>query len=209
MNFFRAHIRFLIKTGFFVSILFVIYFALFVFVFFMEKAYVRTNLEDILPADSAIIFGANLNKNGDISEILLQRLEAGRALYQRKLVPELVVSNTKDAAYVMRNYLVSKGVPDKAIFVDTFAERTPDSCRMEKQRYPTGRKVIFVSQGFHLTRLLFQCQKLEVKGIGLAAEEIFPITSADLSPFEKISLKFDRYFRESYLTWAVMLNIYR
>ena len=108
----------------------------------------------------------------------------------------------------MAEYLYHQGVSQNVVEVDIQAEKTPDTCRYEKKEHPEERKIIFVSQKFHLPRLLYQCKQLDVEGIAFPAGAIDIIDDSEYSNFTKFKVRTGRYIREAGLTWLAFLNIY-
>ena len=81
----------------------------------------------------ALIFGAGILNNSVPSIILKNRLDIGLDLYTQSKVKAIIVSGDNSAANynepaVMKNYLISKGVPTNRIFEDFGGVRTADSC---------------------------------------------------------------------------------
>ena len=159
--------------------------------------------------DAVIIFGAYLSSDGQPTEILKERLNAGIILYQDKKVEKLVVSNTSEAAEAMKNYLIKQGIEDDAIELDEEADNTPDSCKKEKSLYQNTRNLIFISQGYHLPRLLYQCKKVGIQGVAIGAEKFETIDKSSTPVIQKYWIRSKRHFREALLDWLVVLGIYR
>lgn len=171
------------------------------------------NISELPESDAIIVFGTVV-RNSQVSPLLKERLEAGKEIYrfnrkQFESTPKIVVSNEGVATGTMTEYLHKENIPLKFIEIDTQAEKTPDTCRYEKQQHPNNRKVIFVSQSFHLPRLIYQCKKLNVDGIAFPAENVRTNNQSEYSLFTKTIVRTQRYFREAGLTWLAVLNIYK
>ena len=191
------------KKGLF--LLFVTYWLPFLFIW--ADSLPKENIEALPPSDAVIIFGT-LVRNSKVSALLKERLDAGIAIYDAKKAKNIVVSNMAKAATVMKHYLINNGIPAKNIILDTTAEKTPDTCRNEKRKYPQQRKLIFVSQDYHLPRISYQCNKLGVLAVTFPAENIQKNRASLFSSVEVFSIRLKRYFREAGLTWLAVLNIY-
>lgn len=154
------------------------------------------------PAQAALIFGAVV-RDGAISPLQKERLDAGLALYRQGAVPRVVVSNTAHAAKVMATYLSSQGLPAEAISLDTQAERSPDTCAEAARQELT--RVIFVSQRFHLPRLRLHCRRY-----GLEAQYVMADSPqrAPVSVVTKMQVRAGRFLRETVLIWGTMLGFY-
>jgi vancomycin permeability regulator SanA len=154
-------------------------------------------------ADVALIFGAVVRKQV-ISPLHQERLDAGITLLNTGTVQRLVVSNTPLAASAMQSYLLSKGVLATAIEMDTQAERTPDTCAFEARR-AKPRRVILVSQRFHLPRLALQCREFALNPQYVMADSL---TRAPSSIATKLRVRGMRFVRETTLIWGALLGLY-
>ena len=125
----------------------------------------------------AIVFGAEVKKDGTPSAVLRDRVETAVALYQTGKVEKLLMSG--DNRFVdynepesMRQYAVSLGVPDKAIVLDYAGRRTYDTCYRAREIFQAD-SVTLVTQGFHLPRALFLCNSLGVEAVGVKADHYY------------------------------------
>ena len=122
----------------------------------------------------ALIFGAGIINNSVPSIILKNRLDIGLDLYSQNKVKAIIVSGDNSASNynepaVMKNYLVSKGVPTNRIFEDFGGVRTADSCYRTKN-YFNLEEVYLITQEFHISRAKFLCDSLGLRSIPLSAE---------------------------------------
>ena len=161
------------------------------------------SLDEVKPADAALVFGA-IVRNGVISPLHAERLDAANAVFDLGLVHQIVVSNQKLAARSMRDYLIVKGVPTEAVTLDGRAERTSDTCRAEASR-AQKRRVVMISQRFHLPRLALQCSNLGIEGQYLIADSAIRAPESYWTLFKFRSL---RTTREAALVWAEILGVY-
>lgn len=184
-----------------------VYWLPFVFIYVKASPSIVGNVEYLPRTDAGLIFGANLN-NGEVSPVLKERLEAGKIIWEKEKAQKLVVSNMSKASLVMQNYLLENGVPKNAIELDEQAKRTKYTCLEEKKNYSDGRKVIFISQGYHLPRLIYQCQKIGVEGVGFPAENLDSVDRSGYSLFTRAITRARRYAREAGIMWLVVLRLY-
>lgn len=130
-------------------------------------------------ADAAIVLGTLVNADGTLSPRLQERVEAGAELYLTGVVDTLIMSGTdqsstgQDETTVMRDYAITLGVPVAAITLDPLGVDTFTSCRRAKEVYGL-QTVILVSQGYHVSRAIWLCQRA-----GLNAEGFHPAPSAN------------------------------
>ncbi|MGV6838558.1 MAG: ElyC/SanA/YdcF family protein [Planktomarina sp.] len=155
------------------------------------------------PVEAALVFGALVRKGG-ISPLHQQRLDAAFDLWQSGKAQRIVVSNAPTAAGHMRDYLLTKGMPEAVIEVDGDALHTPQTCTSEKAK-GKSRSLAFISQTFHLPRLAFQCAQHNVTGVLITATPTAP-SSAPL--WTKIRVRSMRHLREAGLLWGAILSLY-
>lgn len=172
------------------------------------QADIFTDIHSLEHADAAIIFGGLHYSSGELSETSRERLGAGAALFQAGITDQIVVSNTFEAAEEMKQFLVRIGIPEEHIEMDTTAIVTEDTCVAERQNYPGGRSVIFVSHGYHLPRILFSCKKLGVTGVGIRAEAIARTDRDPLPWYTVLHTRFSRSQREASLTFLQIFGLY-
>lgn len=121
------------------------------------------------PADAIVVLGA-AQYNGRPSPVLRARLEHALALYREGLAPWIVVTggvgrgDTTSEARVGRRWLVSKEVPPAAIAVlpqgrSTEASMTALARWLDTRRL---RKVILVSDPFHMSRLRLEARRIHI-----------------------------------------------
>ena len=111
------------------------------------------------PAHAIVVLGA-AQYDGKPSPVLRARVDHAVQLWRQGLAPVLVmtggrgVGDTTSEAAVERRYAISKGVPDKAILVETESRSTSESLRNVATMMTTDRReVILVSDPFHMLRL--------------------------------------------------------
>jgi len=168
--------------------------------------YPATPPEEIAQADVALVFGA-LVRDGKISPLHEERLTAAIDLLERKKVAGIVVSNTREAALAMAGYLKDHGVRQAVIEIDDQAVKTPDTCVFEVNRR-LNRRVIFVSQGFHIPRLSMLCSWDGLHGQALAAERYRALDAGQLPFWRVAQIRGGRHVREAALLWSALFGLY-
>ncbi len=168
-----------------------------------------TSPEDLQKSDAALIFGANLGSDQKPSPILQERLAAGKIIWEENKTDSLVASNAPRAAQVMFRELENAGIPKDKIELDPLALSTPDTCRSEIDKFSSQREVVFISQHYHLPRIIYHCQKLGLVGVGLAVDSLGTIDRSHYSWWTKLTTRARRYSREALLIWLVVLDLYR
>ena len=138
-------------------------------------------------ADVGIILGASM-WGDQPSPGLKERLEHGLKLYQEGYYPVLIVSGGLDKpgykyteAEGMRNYLVSKGVPEEAIILENEATSTYEnllySQRIMKEN--DWKRAVIVTHDYHGTR------SMEIAGTLGYDQPSLSITTSTVLPMFK------------------------
>ena len=146
-------------------------------VFLVYAARQTFSKENVPARRVAIVFGAEVKKDGTPSVILRDRVETAVALYKSGKVEKLLMSG--DNRFVdynepesMRQYALSLGIPDSDIVLDYAGRRTYDTCYRAKEIFGVS-SAILVTQRFHLPRALFLCNTLGVDTVGIEAENYY------------------------------------
>jgi len=132
------------------------------------------SIEDVpVETHTLLVLGAGIRANKEPSAALQDRLDAAYLLYKDNKVERIIVSGARDSIYydepkVMKEELVSKGVPENIITEDPKGTRTYESCRRLSQHFKIS-KVVILSQGFHLPRALYLCSSFGVESTGVYA----------------------------------------
>lgn len=118
-------------------------------------------------SDVAIVFGNTVNPDGSASPRLEARLDKAIALYNKGVIPRIIVSGGTgkegvDEALAMKFYLVANDIPFEAVIVDSNGYTTADTARNSASimRQHGYQSALLVSQYFHITRArmaLHQC----------------------------------------------------
>ena len=128
------------------------------------------NLSDI---DAIIILGAGVRNNRP-SLMLEDRLQKGLELYNNNVSGKIIVSGDHgsddyDEVNIMKSYIICNGVPTSNVFMDHAGFSTYDSIYRTKEIFMT-KKVVIVSQEYHLYRALYIADKLRLEAYGVKAE---------------------------------------
>jgi SanA protein len=122
----------------------------------------------------AIVFGAGLRRDGSPTPVLRDRVEAAAQLYFSGKVEKLLMSGDNRFIYYnepgsMRLYALELGIPEEAIVMDFAGRRTYDTCYRAKEIFKVNEAVL-VTQGFHLPRALYTCNRLGLDAVGISAD---------------------------------------
>ena len=126
-----------------------------------------------LNADCIIVLGAGLRPDGKPTWMLEDRINVGDELYKNHAAPKIIMSGdhgreSYDEVNAMKKYAKSEGVPSKDIFMDHAGFETYDT--MYRARDVFGaKKVIIVTQKYHLYRAMYAAKKLGLDAYGVSA----------------------------------------
>ena len=122
----------------------------------------------------ALVFGAGIQKNGEPTPYLRNRIETAAKLYHGKRVSKLLMSADNSSGQynepaAMKRYAEKLAVPSSAITLDYAGFSTYDSCYRAHAIFGLQAATL-VSQGYHLPRAMTTCEGLGIKTIGVIAE---------------------------------------
>jgi vancomycin permeability regulator SanA len=123
----------------------------------------------------ALVLGAGLTRDGQVTWFLRDRLDAAVALYRRGKVDGLLLSgdnhvSTHDEPGAMRAYALSQGVPAGAITLDYAGFDTYDSCYRARHIFGV-RSAEVVTQRYHLPRAVYLCRAVGIDADGLGVRD--------------------------------------
>lgn len=128
-------------------------------------------LED---ADCILVLGCKVHEDGNPSHMLEDRLKRGVELYKMGAAGKLLMSGDHgqiayDEVNAMKKYAVDAGVPSEDVFMDHAGFSTYESIYRAKEIFG-ARKIIIVTQEYHLHRALYIAQALGVEAYGVNAD---------------------------------------
>lgn len=123
--------------------------------------------------DCILVLGAKADENGP-SPILEDRLNQGINLYNAGVSPKILMSgdhgkNDYDEVNVMKEFAIKKGLPSEDIFMDHAGFSTYDSIYRAKEIFE-AKKIIIVTQEYHLYRALYIAKSLGIEAYGVASD---------------------------------------
>ncbi|MBN2100777.1 YdcF family protein [Candidatus Dojkabacteria bacterium] len=137
------------------------------------KYQIYTKIDDVEKTRVGIVFGAGVKPTGEPSDMLEDRLKLAYDLYENDKIEKIVVSGDNRFSHynepqAMYNYLVRKGVNNEDIVQDFAGRRTYDTCYRAKEIFGID-EALLISQGYHLPRALFLCNKMGIESTGYSA----------------------------------------
>lgn len=144
---------------------------------------VRSTTKQILNPDDAstlsdvdciLVLGCYVHENGQPSAMLHDRLQRGVELYDAGAAPKLLMSGdhgrtSYDEVNAMKQYALDAGVPSCDIFMDHAGFSTYESLYRTRDIFQ-GKKIIIVTQKYHLHRALYIARSLGLEAYGVAAD---------------------------------------
>lgn len=128
-------------------------------------------LED---TDCILVLGCGVWDDGTPSHMLEDRLKRGVELYGLGAAPKLLMSGDHgrtdyDEVNVMKAYAVDCGIPAEDIFMDHAGFSTYESMYRAKAVFQ-AKKIVIVSQGYHLHRAICIAESLGLEAYGVASD---------------------------------------
>ena len=143
----------------------------------MGAIYVQARSNQSRPVDAIVVLGA-AQYNGCPSPILKARLDEALAAYNEGVAPVIVVTGGRQSgdqfteAEASRDYLVHHGVPENNILLEIKAHNSWQSMQGAANLLKDRglKRVLLVSDGFHLFRVKLMAKDLGLKPYGRPAE---------------------------------------
>lgn len=147
--------------------------------------------------DYILILGCRVYSDGTLSHMLQDRVSVGVSLYQAGVSDCLLMSGDHQGEYYnevdpMKQAAIEQSVPEGAIITDPYGISTYDSVYRAISLFK-GKRIVIVTQEYHLSRALYVAEKLGAEAYGV---------SADLRPYSK------QFFREVREVLARCKDIY-
>lgn len=124
-------------------------------------------------ADCILVLGAGVREDGTPSHMLEDRILTGIALYEESGTKLLMSGDHGRTDYnevgCMKDYAIAEGVPSEDIFMDHAGFSTYDSLYRARDVFG-AKKIIIVSQNYHLYRAVAIARSLGLDAIGVSAD---------------------------------------
>lgn len=129
--------------------------------------------KDLKGMDCILILGAGVWGDKP-SPMLEDRLVQGISLYNNGVAPKIIVSGDHgteeyDEVNIMKQFAIDKGVPSEDIFMDHAGFSSYDSIYRAKEIFG-AKKILIVTQKYHLYRALYIADKLEIEAYGVGSD---------------------------------------
>lgn len=125
-------------------------------------------------ADCIIVLGCWVQDNGAPSDMLRDRIDTGISLYQAGAAPKLLMSGDHgrvqyNEVAAMKRCAMDAGVPSQDVFMDHAGFSTYETMYRARDVFQ-AKKVIIVTQEYHLYRALYIADKLGLDACGVPAD---------------------------------------
>lgn len=125
-------------------------------------------------ADCIIVLGAGVRADGTPSWMLEDRILIGEQLYEAGASQKLLMSGDHgrdeyDEVNTMKNYAINDGIPSEDVFMDHAGFETYDTMYRAKEVFG-AKKVIIVTQKYHMYRALYIAKSLGMEAYGVSAD---------------------------------------
>lgn len=132
------------------------------------------NAAQIEDADCILVLGAGVRSDGSPSRMLNDRLNTGISLYQDNAAPKLLMSGDHgrenyNEVQTMRDIAMENGISSEDIFMDHAGFSTYDSLYRARDIFQ-AKKIIIVTQKYHLYRALYIAKALGLDAYGVSAD---------------------------------------
>lgn len=134
------------------------------------------DLAGLPQVDCILVLGCGLRSDGEPTQMLKDRLDAGIALYQAGAAPKLLMSGDHgrvqyDEVNRMKQYAIEKGVPSQDIFMDHAGFSTYESMYRARDIFQVKRAVV-VTQEYHLYRAIYDGKHMGLEIWGYPAKGV-------------------------------------
>ena len=136
---------------------------------------IYAEVDTVPQAKTAIVLGASVYSDGQLSPILQDRVDSAIDLFENDKVEEILISgdhgsdnyNEVDA---IANYLTKHGVPKNKLILDHAGFDTYDSMYRASKVFKITDAIV-ITQAFHLPRAIFIAKHLNLDYHGFQAKE--------------------------------------
>jgi vancomycin permeability regulator SanA len=123
----------------------------------------------------AIVFGAEVYRNGQLSPMLAARVQQAVEVYRLGRVRKILMTGDNsrtdyDEVTAMKRYATELGVPAEVVYLDYAGFSTYESCYRAREIFGV-RDAVVITQGFHLPRAVYTCAHLGIKVVGLETND--------------------------------------
>lgn len=128
----------------------------------------------LLNVDCIIVLGCQVRSDGSLSDMLSDRLTRGVQLYHEDAAPKIIMSGDHgrtnyDEVNAMKRFAVDNNVPSEDVFMDHAGFSTYETMYRAREIFK-AKKVIIVTQEYHLYRAIYIANELGLEAYGVSAD---------------------------------------
>ena len=132
------------------------------------------NAAALSDVDCILVLGCGVRPDGQPSAMLADRLQRSVELYKAGVSQKLLMSGDHgqvnyDEVNVMKQYALKNNIPSQDIFMDHAGFSTYESMYRAKAIFQ-AKKVVIITQQYHLYRALYIANTLGLEAYGVAAD---------------------------------------
>lgn len=140
-----------------------------------SRQYIKVSVGELPYAHTAVVLGAALLPNGEMSPVYRDRVDTAIALYKAGKIKTILVSGDNGSKEhnelnPARRYLLLNEVLDEAIFLDHAGFDTYSTMYRARDIFLVEDAII-VTQSFHLPRAVFIARSLGITAYGISADK--------------------------------------
>ncbi len=129
---------------------------------------------ELSDVDCILILGCGVRADGSPSDMLYDRLSRGVELFELGAAPKLLMTGDHgqegyDEVNTMKAFAVEAGIDSNDIFMDHAGFSTYESMYRAKEIFQ-AKKVIIVTQRYHLYRAIYIAERLGLEAYGVASD---------------------------------------
>ncbi len=145
-----------------------------VLIYGMFITFLPASYDTVTTHSVGVVFGAGITKTGEPSTALKFRLDKSIGLFREQKIKLIFVSGHAPEAVVMKNYLLKKNIEGRFIILDENGETTFITIENVKKYirfYDISDGAVFISQRYHIPRIIFIVRKLHIDNSEFVAAE--------------------------------------
>lgn len=124
--------------------------------------------------DCILVLGCGVRADGSPSDMLHDRLRRSVELYELGAAPKLLMTGdhgreSYDEVDAMKSFAVNSGIASEDVFMDHAGFSTYESMYRAKEIFQ-AKKIIIVTQQYHLYRAIYIAKSLGMEAYGVAAD---------------------------------------
>ena len=148
-----------------------------------SAAFITTDTAMLKPVKADLLLGTSkLGNTGRLNPFFFNRIEAAAMLYHSGKINVIIVSGDNSRSDYnepedMKQELIKRGVPEKAIYLDYAGFRTLDSVVRAAEIFGQHQFVV-ISQRFHNERAVYLARQKGIEAYGFNAADVSAVNGA-------------------------------